>query len=224
MSGFIPIFRLTRFCSFPFSSSKLVPSFSSNRQISTSLGKRPRGAKGRGLEGIEDLIPTLWSPFTITYDKDVTLRISHSGPQCQQFYRAMINRASKHKVFLTMRILSVVSVQVEKKSGYGYLKEIIVRRAYPKLYKFKEGDFPELHLNKSKDMLLLIAQNKLFNLEGDVIVDFVTALKMFTRRIIVQNMVKDVQLGVESYQRKLNLTKSQRSYPLILAKEPYSKL
>ncbi|GKF96637.1 hypothetical protein Tco_0292458, partial [Tanacetum coccineum] len=51
------------------------------------------------------------------------------------------------------------------------------------------------------------AQNKLFNLEGDVIVDFVTALKMFTQRIIVQNKVEDVQLGVESYQIKLNLTK-----------------
>ncbi|GJV85784.1 hypothetical protein Tco_1525682 [Tanacetum coccineum] len=80
-----------------------------------------------------------------------------------------------------MRILSVVSVKVEKKSGHGYLEEIIVRRADQKLYKFKEGDFPDLHLNDIEDMLLLIAQNKLFNLDGDVIVDFVTALKMFTR-------------------------------------------
>ncbi|GJZ84467.1 hypothetical protein Tco_0649806 [Tanacetum coccineum] len=34
--------------------------------------------------------------------------------------RATINKVSKHEVFSTMRILSVVSVQVEKKSGYGY--------------------------------------------------------------------------------------------------------
>ncbi|GJW61670.1 hypothetical protein Tco_0111005 [Tanacetum coccineum] len=71
-------------------------------------------------------------------------------------------------------------------------------------------------------MLLLIDQNKLFNLEGDVIVDFVTALKMFTRRIIIQNRVDDVQLGVESYQRKLNLTKPQRTCPHISVKEPYT--
>ncbi|GJY55410.1 hypothetical protein Tco_0454525 [Tanacetum coccineum] len=71
-------------------------------------------------------------------------------------------------------------------------------------------------------MLLLIAQNKLFNLEGDVIMDFVTALKIFTRRIIVQNRVEDVQLGVESYQRKHNLTKPQRTCPYILVKEPYT--
>ncbi|GJR79674.1 hypothetical protein Tco_0150459 [Tanacetum coccineum] len=119
------------------------------------------------LEGIKDMIPTLWSPVIIAYDKDAALRISHWGPQCQQFDKAMINTVSKHKVFSTIRILSVVSVQVEKRSGYGYLKEIVVRRADQKLYKFKEGDFPDLHLDDIKDMLLLIAQNKLFNLDGD---------------------------------------------------------
>nr|GEW82707.1 putative UPF0481 protein At3g02645 [Tanacetum cinerariifolium] len=91
-----------------------------------------------------------------------------------------------------------------------------------KLYKFKEGEFPDLHLNDIEDMILLIAQNMLFNLECDVIVGFVTALKMFTRGIIVKNKVEDVQLGVESYQRKLDLTKSQRTYPHISVKEPYT--
>ncbi|GKD91008.1 hypothetical protein Tco_1366515, partial [Tanacetum coccineum] len=80
----------------------------------------------------------------------------------------------------TMRILSVVSVQVEKRSRYGYLKEIVVRRVDKELYKFKGGDFSDLHLNDIEDMLLLIAQNKLYNLDGDMIVDFVTTLKMFT--------------------------------------------
>nr|GFB04062.1 hypothetical protein [Tanacetum cinerariifolium] len=71
-------------------------------------------------------------------------------------------------------------------------------------------------------MLLLIAQNKLFNLEGDVIVDFATALKMVTQRIVMHNRVEDVQLGVESYQRNLNLTKPQRTCLHISAKEPYT--
>ncbi|GKB05822.1 hypothetical protein Tco_0834017 [Tanacetum coccineum] len=137
--------------------------------------------------------------------------------------RAMINRVSKHEVFSTMRILSVVSVQNEKIFSSGYLKEILVRRADKKLYKFKEGDFLDIHLNDIEDMILLIAQNKLYNLEGDVIVDFLNAQKMFTRRIIVQNRVEDVQLGVEIYQRKLNLTKPQRSCPLLLAKVSYTQ-
>ncbi|GJY87021.1 hypothetical protein Tco_0501649 [Tanacetum coccineum] len=113
-------------------------------------------------------------------------------------------------------------LKVEKRSGYGYLKEIVVRRADKKLHKFKEGDFLDLHVNDIEDMILLIAQNKLFNLDGDVTMDFVIALKMFIRGIIVKNNVEDMPLGVESYQRKLNLTKPQRTCQHISVKEPYT--
>ncbi|GJU49972.1 hypothetical protein Tco_1219527 [Tanacetum coccineum] len=174
------------------------------------------------MEGIEDLISNLWSLVIVDYEKDAVLRIKHWRSKRQLFYRVMINMVSKHKVFSTMRILSVVSVQVEKKHGYGYLKKIIIRRADQSLYKFKEGNFLDLHLNDIEDMLLLIAQNKLFTLDGNVIVDFVTTLKMFTRGMVLKNRVEDVQLGVESYQRKLNLTKPQRSCPGMSAKELYT--
>ncbi|GJV86039.1 hypothetical protein Tco_1525937 [Tanacetum coccineum] len=84
------------------------------------------------------------------------------------------------------------------------------------------GDFPHLHLNDIEDMLLLQVQHKLFNLEGSDIVDLAVALRMFTRRIIIQKHVEDVQLGVESYQKKLNLTKPQKDFPTISTKEPYT--
>ncbi|GKG50832.1 hypothetical protein Tco_0538956, partial [Tanacetum coccineum] len=100
-----------------------------------------------------------------------------------------------------MKILSVVSVIVDKQFRYGHLKEIMVRRADQKLYKFMEGDFPNLHLNDIEDMMLLHVQNKLFNLEGDIIVDLAATLRMYTRRIVIQKRVKDVQLGAESYQK-----------------------
>ncbi|GJY55374.1 hypothetical protein Tco_0454489 [Tanacetum coccineum] len=96
-----------------------------------------------------------------------------------------VSKQSKHNVYSTMKILSVVSLKVDKQFGYGYLKEIVVRRVDQKLYTFKEGDFPRLHLNDTKDMLLLHVQNKLFNLEGDEIVDLAVALHMFTRRIVI---------------------------------------
>ncbi|GKC55735.1 hypothetical protein Tco_1083333 [Tanacetum coccineum] len=37
--------------------------------------------------------------------------------------------------------------------------------------------------------------------------DLNVALHMFTRRIVIQRRVEDLQLGVEHYQKKLNLTK-----------------
>ncbi|GJU21011.1 hypothetical protein Tco_1154353, partial [Tanacetum coccineum] len=68
----------------------------------------------------------------------------------------------------------------------------------------------------------IVVQHKLFNLEGSDIVDLAVVLRMFTRRIIIQKRVEDVQLGVESYQKKLNLTKPQKDFPTISTKEPYT--
>ncbi|GJV98021.1 hypothetical protein Tco_1549598 [Tanacetum coccineum] len=90
--------------------------------------------------------------------------------------------------------------------GYGHLKEIIMRRAYWKLHKFMEGDFPRLHMNDIEDMLLLVIQNKLNNLDSNVIVHLAVGLRMYTRRIAIQSRVEDLQLGVESYQKKLNIS------------------
>ncbi|GKD79794.1 hypothetical protein Tco_1342415 [Tanacetum coccineum] len=75
------------------------------------------------------------------------------------------------------------------------MEEIVVRRANQKLYTFKEGDFPNLYLNDIEDMLLLHVQNKLFNLDGDKIIDLA---------------------------KKLNITKPQKDFPGISAKEVYT--
>ncbi|GKC94487.1 hypothetical protein Tco_1159929 [Tanacetum coccineum] len=41
-----------------------------------------------------------------------------------------------------------------------------------------EGDFPRLHLNDIKEMLLLLVQNRLFNLKGEDIVHLAAALRV----------------------------------------------
>ncbi|GKF17588.1 hypothetical protein Tco_0062506, partial [Tanacetum coccineum] len=61
---------------------------------------------------------------------------------------------------------------VKKLHGYGHLEEIVVKRSDQPLYKFKEGDFVDLHLNNIEDMLLLVFQHNLFHLDDNVIVNF----------------------------------------------------
>ncbi|GJX79469.1 hypothetical protein Tco_0327618 [Tanacetum coccineum] len=133
-------------------------------------------------------------------------------------------RFSKHNVFSHQKILSVVSMKVKKLHGYGYLEEIMVRRADRQMYKFKEGNFVNLHINDIEDMLLLVVQHKLFHLDCEVIVDLALALHMLTRNPIIKKRVEDIQLGVESYQKKLNITKPKKDFPGISAKEPYTPL
>ncbi|GKD87577.1 hypothetical protein Tco_1358731 [Tanacetum coccineum] len=55
---------------------------------------------------------------------------------------------------------SAVCESVKKLHGYGHLEEIVVIRADRQLYKFKEGDFIDLHLNDIEDMLLLVVQHQ----------------------------------------------------------------
>nr|GEX77810.1 hypothetical protein [Tanacetum cinerariifolium] len=86
--------------------------------------------------------------------------------------------------------------------------EIVVKRSDQRLYKFKEGDFIDIHLNDIEHMLILAVQHKLFHLDGSIIVDFIVALRMFTKSLILKRRVEDLQLGVESYQKKLNITKT----------------
>ncbi|GJW55167.1 retrovirus-related pol polyprotein from transposon TNT 1-94 [Tanacetum coccineum] len=72
-----------------------------------------------------------------------------------------------------------------RKHRYGYLKEIVVRRADNDLYRFKEGDFPRLRIIDIEYMLLLVVQNRLTNISSDDISDFAIALRMFTRSLVI---------------------------------------
>nr|GFA30206.1 hypothetical protein [Tanacetum cinerariifolium] len=60
-------------------------------------------------------------------------------------------------------------------------------------------------------MLLLLVQGKLSNLTVEERFAFNVSLRMFTRSIVIQRRVEDLQLGVESYQERLNLTNPDTS-------------
>nr|GEY85867.1 hypothetical protein [Tanacetum cinerariifolium] len=91
-----------------------------------------------------------------------------------------------------------------------------------KVYKFKEGDFKRLHIQDIKDMLLLLVQGKLKNLTVEEHFAFNVSLRMFTRSIVIQRRVEDLQLGVKSYQKKLNFTKPDTYHSDLKCKEAYT--
>ncbi|GJS20735.1 hypothetical protein Tco_0449367 [Tanacetum coccineum] len=105
------------------------------------------------------------------------------------------------------RIIDVTKLQIVEWHGYKHLDWITVRRDDDKLYTFKEGDFKRLRLQDIEDMLILLVQGKLTNLNVEDRLAFGVSLRMFTRSIVIQRRVEDLQLGVESYQKKLNITK-----------------
>nr|GEY63408.1 hypothetical protein [Tanacetum cinerariifolium] len=97
-----------------------------------------------------------------------------------------------------------------------------VRRDDDKIYKFKEGDFKRLRLQDIEDMLLLLVQGKLSNLTVEECFSFNVSLRMFMRSIVIQRRVEDLQLGVESYQKRLNLTKPDTYRSDLKRREAYT--
>nr|GEU38183.1 hypothetical protein [Tanacetum cinerariifolium] len=103
---------------------------------------------------------------------------SHWGPKRQRLYKYASNRVSTHDAYSRKRTLALTNVKLNKWYGHGHLEEIKVQRSDKKWYKFMKGDFLRLHRNDIEDMLLLVIQNRLNDLDGEVIVHFVAALQM----------------------------------------------
>ncbi|GJT14419.1 hypothetical protein Tco_0861461 [Tanacetum coccineum] len=174
------------------------------------------------LPGIEDMVPNIWVPVKVAYDKHALWGISHWREQRKTFYGYARGLQSTHGVYSMKCILAVTQVEVMRKHMCGYLKEIVVKRVDNDLYRFKEGDYPRLRINDFEDMLLLVVQNRLTNLLGDDVSDFAIALRMFTRSLVIQKRVEDLQLGVKSYQNKINVTKPETTNSGIRKRDPYT--
>nr|GEW87150.1 hypothetical protein [Tanacetum cinerariifolium] len=123
------------------------------------------------------------------------------------FYGFAVNQESARDVYSKRRIIAVTELKIVEWHSYKHLDWITVQRDDDKLYTFKEGDFKRLYIQDIEDMLLLLVQGKLTNLTVEERFSFNVSLCMFTRSIVIQRRVEDLQLGVESYQKKLNLTK-----------------
>nr|GEX17148.1 hypothetical protein [Tanacetum cinerariifolium] len=128
---------------------------------------------------------------------------------------------SARDVYFKRRIITVTELKIVEWHNYRHLDWMTVHRDDDKLYKFKEGDFKRLRIQDIKDMLLLLVQGKLTNLMVKERFAFNVSLRMFTRSIVIQRRMEDLQLGVESYQKKLNLTRPDTYRSDLKRKEVY---
>ncbi|GKA12922.1 hypothetical protein Tco_0692468 [Tanacetum coccineum] len=144
--------------------------------------------------GLEELVPSLWVESERDYDISAAYGITHC----------------------------VISVKVYKKYGYNYLREIILRRADYKEYKISEKDFKNLHPNDFEDLFLLNIQEKLNHLPKTDKTSLHTAVNMWIRNLVIRNRVGDLQLGIESYQTKINLERPNWDAADYYFKEDYT--
>ncbi|GKC49641.1 hypothetical protein Tco_1072386 [Tanacetum coccineum] len=106
-----------------------------------------------------------------------------------------------------MRILSVVRIEVFSLYGNDYMKKIVLHRADLKEYTITERVFKYMYPSDFKDLYLLNLQGHLDHLPPKHKKILTTAVNLWTRNLVIRQLVEYFQLGIESYQTQLNLTK-----------------
>ncbi|GKB35283.1 hypothetical protein Tco_0880225 [Tanacetum coccineum] len=81
----------------------------------------------------------------------------------------------------------------------------------PSLLVISVENVKEYHLNTSSTMI-----------SRDDVANFAIALRIFTRSLVIQKRVKDLQLGVKSYQKHINVTKPDTTRPDLRKRHPYT--
>nr|GEV17913.1 Gag-Pol polyprotein [Tanacetum cinerariifolium] len=106
-----------------------------------------------------------------------------------------------------IQILSVVRIDVFSMYGYDYMKKIVLCHTDLNEHVIAERDFKYLYPSDIKDLYLLNLQGHLNHLPPKDKKILTTAVNLWTRHLVIRQRVEDFQLGIESYQTQLNLTK-----------------
>ncbi|GJW17768.1 hypothetical protein Tco_0025204, partial [Tanacetum coccineum] len=99
---------------------------------------------------------------------------------------------------------------------HKYITNIVVRRAYGKFDAFSKSDYKYLHKNDIKDLYLMCINSKVKDYRDS---GFLGSLIVFIKSCVIWEKDHDYQLGLESYQQKVNLTAPTITFPGIERKK-----
>ncbi|GJW54799.1 hypothetical protein Tco_0098884 [Tanacetum coccineum] len=105
----------------------------------------------------------------------------------------LATRPNPDDVYSDQKIVEVIRIQYDQGHGQEFIKDIIVRRADGEMSYFSESDYKYLNKNDIEDLSSVIWER-----------------------------VHVYQLGMESYQIKVNLTAPKLTFPGIKAETPYT--
>ncbi|GKA31001.1 hypothetical protein Tco_0717306 [Tanacetum coccineum] len=95
---------------------------------------------------------------------------------------------------------------------HKFVTEIVARRANECIVSITEPDYKNRNKNDIEDMYLLIMNGKVPDYAET---GLLWSLSVFIRSLVIWERVHDFQLGIESYQQKVNLTTPTMSFPRV---------
>ncbi|GJT17697.1 hypothetical protein Tco_0876403 [Tanacetum coccineum] len=170
---------------------------SSSKKYTTSTTKTK--AVKYDIQGIEDTVPSLWSPVKVSYDRYVVW----------EFLTGVLNDNDSMDLQVTWRLKFK-----EKISNYRNSRKVTFQDFTCTILKI--CCFSWFKRNSPNLSRKLPEEAQYHQTYCGV------ALRIFTRRIFILKRVEDLQLGVKSYQKKLNITKPETFRSDISNRIPYT--
>nr|GEV20662.1 hypothetical protein [Tanacetum cinerariifolium] len=156
-----------------------------------------------------------------TFNEEARLSIQH----WKDSWYKRVSKQNQKKVrknpedyYLNHKITKVVRIVTDQLYGLDFMEQILVMRANNKPESFYEADFKYLNKNDIEDLYYLYRSRKIDNRE----IKLMNSLITFIRNRVIWERVHDFQLGIESYQIRVNLTAPTLTFPRIEEYAPYS--
>ncbi|GJX63634.1 hypothetical protein Tco_0296534, partial [Tanacetum coccineum] len=134
------------------------------------------------------------------------------NPHAKIFYIRKQKEPGKAKevVYSNSKIIQVIKTYWELGHEHKFITEIVARRANECIVSITEPDFKNLNKNDIEDMYLLIMNGKVLDYAET---GLLWSLSVLIKSSVIWERVHDFQLGIESYQQKVNLTAPTISFP-----------
>ncbi|GJW73621.1 hypothetical protein Tco_0132991 [Tanacetum coccineum] len=153
----------------------------------------------KGSSGPEKIVLSLHKfPAIIFNDDDIEERTSRWVNKCVKKFNPYARYGVEHWKNPHAKIF-----YIRKQKEPGKPKEIVARRANECIVSITEPDYKNLNKNDIEDMYLLIMNGKVPDYAET---GLLWSLSVFIRSSVIWERVHDFQLGIESYQQKVNLT------------------
>ncbi|GJS24293.1 retrovirus-related pol polyprotein from transposon TNT 1-94 [Tanacetum coccineum] len=159
----------------------------------------------------------------MTFNEEARLSIHHwKDSWHKRMYKLSQRRVrdNPEEYFSNHNITEVVRITTNQQHGLDYMEQIIVMRENDKPDSYLGADFKYLNKNDIEDLYYLCLNKKVNVHENKLKNSLIT----FIRSCVIWERVHDFQLGIESYQIKVNLTAPTLTFSDIEAHDPYSIL
>ncbi|GJV93381.1 hypothetical protein Tco_1541194 [Tanacetum coccineum] len=170
------------------------------------------------LHDVDKCVPTIfdYERMKATLNDALSNQFKNSEEVYKQNQRKV--RDNPEDYFSKHRITEVVRITTNQPHGLDFIEQIIVMREDDKPCSFSEADFKYLNKNDIEDLYYLCRNKKVNYRETNLMNSLIT----FIKSRVIWERVHDFQLGIESYQIKVNLIAPTLTVPRIEAHEPFS--